>query len=234
MVFFTPCCTSARLERLGLRRWLALLALLLLCCALALPIGVRAQAAAPVPSVQSAQSTSPQPPPADSTMQLERSDDGVYLSATLPLALPSLVEDALHKGIAIYFVTEAEVARERWYWSDKQVVRAARYLRLSYQPLTRRWRLNVSSAPFEQTGLGVVLGQNFDDLDEVLDAMQRIARWKIAEPSAVTAGTRYRVQLGFRIDLSQLPRPLHIGVLGRSGWDLALLRSQLLVAEPSP
>ena len=68
----------------------------------------------------------------------------------------------------------------------------------------------------------------------VLDAMQRIARWKIAEPSAVTAGTRYRVQLGFRIDLSQLPRPLHIGVLGRSGWDLALLRSQWLVAEPSP
>ena len=53
-------------------------------------------------------------------------------------------------------------------------------------------------------------------------------------PSAVTAGTRYRVQLGFRIDLSQLPRPLHIGVLGRSGWDLALLRSQWLVAEPSP
>ncbi|MBP6395506.1 MAG: DUF4390 domain-containing protein [Giesbergeria sp.] len=225
MVFSTPCCTSARLERLGLRRWLALLALLLLCCALALPTGARAQAAAP---------TSPQPPPADSTMQLERSDDGVYLSATLALALPSLVEDALHKGIAIYFVTEAEVARERWYWSDKQVVRAVRYLRLSYQPLTRRWRLNVSSAPFEQTGLGVVLGQNFDDLDEVLDAMQRIARWKIAEPSAVTAGTRYRVQLGFRIDLSQLPRPLHIGVLGRSGWDLALLRSQWLVAEPSP
>lgn len=229
MVFSTPCCTSARLERfecLGPRHWLAVLALLL-CCALALPIGVRAQA-------QPVQHAGTQPPAADSTMQLERSDDGVYLSATLALALPSLVEDALHKGIAIYFVTEAEVARERWYWSDKQIVRAVRYLRLSYQPLTRRWRLNVSSAPFEQTGLGVVLGQNFDDLDEVLDAMQRIARWKIAEPDAITAGTRYRVELDFRIDLSQLPRPLHIGVLGRSGWDLALVRSQLLMAEPSP
>lgn len=173
-------------------------------------------------------------PPLDSTMRLERGDDGVYLSTTLALELPNLVEDALHKGIAMYFVTEVEVARERWYWADKQVVRAVRYLRLSYQPLTRRWRLSVSSVPFEQTGLGVVLGQNFDDLDEVLDAMQRIARWKIAEPDAITAGTRYRVQLGFRLDLSQLPRPLHIGVLGRSGWDLALLRSQWLVAEPSP
>ena len=227
MVFSTPCCTSARLERLGLRRWLALLALLLLCCALALPTGARAQAAAP---------TSPQPPPADSTMQLERSDDGVYLSATLALALPSLVEDALHKGIAIYFVTEAEVARERWYWSDKKIIQTARYSRLSYQPLTRRWRLNVSPTPFEKAGLGlgVALGQNFDDLDEVLDTLQRIARWKIAAPDAVNADTRYRVQLGFRLDQSQLPQPLHIGVLGRSGWDLALLRSQLLVAEPSP
>jgi hypothetical protein len=173
-------------------------------------------------------------PPLDSTMRLERGDDGVYLSTTLALELPNLVEDALHKGIAMYFVTEVEVARERWYWADKQVVRAVRYLRLSYQPLTRRWRLSVSSVPFEQTGLGVVLGQNFDDLDEALDAMQRIARWKIAEPDAITAGTRYRVQLGFRLDLSQLPRPLHIGVLGRSGWDLALVRSQLLMAEPSP
>ena len=217
MVFSTPCCKNQRLERPSPRRWLALLAMVLLCCCMALPAPVRAQ-----------------PQPVDSTMRLERSDDGVYLSTTLPLELPALVEDALRRGIAMYFVTEAEVARERWYWADKQVIRAVRYLRLSYQPLTRRWRLNVSSVPFEQTGLGVVLGQNFDDLDEVLDAMQRIARWKISEPDTVIAGTRYRVQLGFRLDLSQLPRPLHIGVLGRSGWDLALVRSQLLVVEPSP
>ena len=173
-------------------------------------------------------------PPLGSAMQLERSDDGVYLSAVLRLELPALVEDALYKGIAMYFVTEAEVVRERWYWSDRQVAQAARYLRLSYQPLTRRWRLNTSPMPFEKSGLGVLLGQNFDDLAEALDAMQRIARWKIAEPQAVVAGKRYGVQLSLRLDLSQLPRPLHIGALGRSGWDMVVVRSQWLVAEPSP
>nr|WP_051603224.1 DUF4390 domain-containing protein [Simplicispira psychrophila] len=184
------------------------------------------------PTLARAQEAASQP--LDSTMQLERTDDGVYLNAALHLELPSLVEDALYKGVAMYFVTEAEVARERWYWADRQLAQAVRYLRLSYQPLTRRWRLNVSPVPFEKTGLGVVLGQNFDDLAEALDAMQRIARWKIAGPGAVAVGTRYRVELSFRLDLSQLPRPLQIGALGRSGWDLAVVLSQLLVAEPPP
>lgn len=175
-----------------------------------------------------------QAPAGAAPLQLERSEDGVYLSGALSLQLPALVEDALYKGIAMYFITEAEVARERWYWQDQQVARAVRYLRLSYQPLTRRWRLNVSATPFEKTGLGVVLGQNFDDLDEALDAMQRIARWRIAEPAAVAVGTRYQVQLNLRLDLSQLPRPLQIGALGRSAWELDVARSQLLVAEAPP
>ena len=220
MVFSTPCCKKPHPDLSGTRGWAVLVAALLLWCCVVLPTLARAQES---PSQ-----------PLDSAMQLERSEDGVYLSTALHLELPTLVEDALYKGIAMYFITEAEVARGRWYWSDKQVAQAVRYLRLSYQPLTRRWRLNVSSVPFEKTGLGVVLGQNFDDLAEALDAMQRIVRWKIAGPDALAAGKRYRVQLSFRLDLSQLPRPLYIGVLGRSGWDLEVVRSQLLLVESPP
>ena len=233
MASFTRCCTNQRPDLHSLRAWgvLALLTVTwLLWCSLVLPASARAQEPPHLPPPPSQTEAQPQPQPLNTALLLERSDDGVYLSTALNFELPRLVEEALYKGIAIYFVTEAEVARERWYWSDKKIVRAARYLRLSYQPLTRRWRLNISSTPFEKTGLGlgVALGQNFDDLDEVLDALQRIARWKIAEPEALNAGTRYRVQLGFRLDLSQLPQPLHIGVLGRSGWDLAVVRSQRL------
>ena len=235
MASSTRCCTNQRPDLHSLRAWgvLALLAVTwLLWCSLVLPAPARAQEPPQPPQPQPPSQTEAQPQPLNTALLLERSDDGVYLSTALNFELPRLVEEALYKGIAIYFVTEAEVARERWYWSDKKVVRAARYLRLSYQPLTRRWRLNISSTPFEKAGLGlgVALGQNFDDLDEVLDTLQRIARWKIAEPQAVNADTRYRVQLGFRLDLSQLPQPLHIGVLGRSGWDLAVVRSQRLTA----
>jgi hypothetical protein len=171
-------------------------------------------------------------PPAITEMRLEHIDEGLVLSASLQFELPTLAEDALQKGIPLYFITEAEVLRDRWYWVDQQVATTVRYMRLSYQPLTRRWRLNVSSAPFESSGLGVVLGQNFDQLADVLVAMQRIARWKIAEPDRFDPQARYTVQLGFRLDLSQLPRPLQIGAMGRSGWNLSMARSQRFVVEP--
>lgn len=163
-----------------------------------------------------------------SDLQLQRSADGLYLTAALQLELPEVVQDALYKGISMLFITEAEVLRQRWYWSDKVVVRATRFLRLSYQPLTRRWRLAQSPVPFAATGLGVSLGQNFDDLSEALAAMQRVVHWKIAEEGALDEGTPYEVNFQFRLDMSQLPRPLQLGAVGRSNWNIALARSMRL------
>lgn len=211
----TPCCRKRppdaplahRVARL-LLRWLAW-------CSLALCLAARADGPAEIPE-----------------MRLDHGDDGLYLSAALQFTLPALAQDALHKGIPMYFVTEAEVLRDRWYWYDQHVVTTLRHMRLSYQPLTRRWRLNVSPLPFENSGLGVVLGQNFDELPDVLAAMQRIARWKIAEAQAIDPQSRYSVNLRFRLDLSQLPRPLQIGAMGRSGWNLSVARSQRFAVEP--
>lgn len=173
-----------------------------------------------------------QPPAAEvADMRLERADDGLYLTATLQFALPELAEDALSKGISMFFVAEAQVLRERWYWSDRQVAAATRYLRLSYQPLTRRWRLSTSPVPFSNTGLGVVLGQNFDDLREAVAAMQRMSRWKIAESGEIDAEAVHSIHFRFRLDMSQLPRPLQIGAMGASGWNLQLTRNQRLAPE---
>jgi hypothetical protein len=97
--------------------------------------------------------------------------------------------------------------------------------------LTRRWRLNVSPVPFEGSGLGVVFGQNFDALPDVLATMQRIARWKIADHQTIDPQGRYNVNLRFRLDMSQLPRPLQIGAMGRSGWNLSMERNQRLAME---
>jgi hypothetical protein len=167
-------------------------------------------------------------------LRLERATDGLYLSASLQFALPELAEDALYKGIPMFFVAEAEVMRDRWYWSDRQVAEAKRYLRLSYQPLTRRWRLNVSAVPFTNSGLGVVLGQTFDDYSDALSAIQRISRWKIAESEVIEADAVHAVNFRFRLDMSQLPRPFQIGAVGRSGWSLLVARSQRLgPAEPA-
>lgn len=162
-------------------------------------------------------------------MQVEPGAEGLYLTASTDFDLPSLAEDALYKGISMYFVAEAEVLHERWYWYDKVVARATRYMRLSYQPLTRRWRLNLSTGPFASSGLGVSLGQSYDELTDALSAMERVSRWKIADASALTPGTEYVVNFQFRLDMSQLPRPFQIGAMGRSGWSLLTSRTTRIV-----
>lgn len=164
-------------------------------------------------------------------LRVERTDDGVFLAAQVKLELPTIVEDALTKGIAMFFVAEAELLRERWYWYDRKVSVAAKHIRLAYQPLTRRWRINVSPEPIGNVGLGVSITQNFDSLDDALQALQRISRWKIAEASAFDPDARHSVEFRFWLDMSQLPRPFQIGVVGQPEWSLSASRSVRLSPE---
>ena len=167
-----------------------------------------------------------------SSMQVTRTDEGVFLSATLQFELPGQVEDALRQGIPMYFIADAQVQRERWYWSDQQLGVATRYFRLTHQPLTRRWRLHISNTAFTSSGTGLALGQTYEQLEDAVAAIQRINRWKILEPGQLSSTSGVSVQLRFRVDLSSLPRPLQIGALGRSGWNLQLSRTQALEAAP--
>lgn len=161
-------------------------------------------------------------------MRVERTAEGLMLSAQVRFDLPAGVDEALQKGIPMFFVAEAALTRDRWYWYDKEVARATRHMRLSYQPLTRRWRLVVSSAPIGNAGLS--LGQNFETRDEALAAVQRISGWKIADPHEVDADSRHAVTLRFRLDVSQMPRPFQIGLVGQDEWNIAATRSLRLGA----
>ena len=156
-----------------------------------------------------------------SQVKFDRAGEAVLLSAAVKFELSTAVEDALLKGVAMIFVAEADVFRERWYWTNKRVASAQRHMRLAYQPLTRRWRLNVSSGVITNAALGVALNQNFDALPDALAAMQRLSHWKIADISDLDIEQRHIVEFRFRLDVSQLPRPLQIGTLGQSDWDIA-------------
>jgi len=160
--------------------------------------------------------------------QVERVDDEILLSAQIAFELPSAVEDALLKGIPMFFVTEAEVLRERWYWYDKRLSTVERHIRLAYQPLTRRWRLNATAGAARESSQGLALNQGFETLAEALAAVKRIFRWKIADVSDLDGSPKYRVDFRFRLDLSQLPRPFQIGALGQSDWDLAATASTVV------
>ena len=215
----TPCLKNVRAEARR-RRTLAPLAGLLLAWALLLtcllPIAV-AQGRV-VPSV--------------TQMRLEQADDGVYLTAAVQFELPSLVEEVLDKGIAIYFVADAEVFQERWYWTDRKVAQVTRHMRLAYQPLTRRWRLNVSPVPITGTaGFGVSLNQNFDSLADAMDAVKRVGRLRLGDAAEVGDEPLHQVVFRFRLDTSQLPRPFQIGVVGQADWNIVAERSAKLALE---
>jgi hypothetical protein len=164
-------------------------------------------------------------------LRLERSDEALWLSTQLQFDLSPAVIDALHKGIPIFFVAEADVLRERWYWTNKRIVSAKRQFRLAYQPLTNRWRLNISSGEIAEPALGLALNQNFDSWTDALATIRRMTRWKIAEAADLAPGARYLVAFRFRLDLAQLPRPLQIGTLGQTDWSVVLGSEQLLESE---
>jgi len=169
-------------------------------------------------------------------LRTERTEEGVYLSAVVRFDVPPVVEDALLKGIAIYFVVEADIYRDRWYWTDLRVASAARTLRLAYQPLTGRWRVNIVSGLIaSSSGLRATLSQNYETMPEALSAIQRVAHWKIADASEVEPGEAYMLNLNFWLDLSQLPRPFQIGVAGQRDWTIsAQVRDRLRLAPAPP
>jgi hypothetical protein len=167
-----------------------------------------------------------------SQLRTQSADDGIYLSANLAFELPAVVEDALLKGIPLFFVLEVEILRERWYWTDQRVAAASRTVRLAYQPLTRRWRVNIGTGlTGSASSLRATFNQNYDTLPEALSAVQRVARWRVAEPADIRPGADHKLVFGFKLDLSQLPRPFQIGVAGQRDWSIAIESTQKLVLQ---
>ncbi len=158
---------------------------------------------------------------------LQRTPEGLFLSARLGLKPSPAVEDALLKGVPLYFVWQAEVVRERWYWTDKRLAQPTRIWRLAYQPLTRRWRLSLSNDPAQATagtGLQYALHQNFDSLADALASIGRVANWKLVDASRLRDAEDETVRWSFRLDLGLLPRPFQIGMANQPEWVIEVQR----------
>jgi hypothetical protein len=145
----------------------------------------------------------------------------LLLQSSLRLDLSPVVEDALQKGMPLYFVTEVEITRDRWYRSDKKISTVARHFRLAYQPLTRLWRLNVSREPIGSVGLASSLSQNFETMPEALAAIRRTVNWKLANVSDIDSDNKYTLLFKFRLDVSQLARPFQMTAGTHAEWNLA-------------
>ncbi|WP_162846692.1 DUF4390 domain-containing protein [Corticibacter populi] len=202
-----------------LRAWLCLAMLVWM-----MSLGLAAHAAAPAPERSAVDG--------DSLIQNVTwdvtADGAVTLDVNMTLALPQVVEEALVQGIPIYFVAEAGLERTRFWWWSRQDGLARRYWRVSYQPLTRMWRVQSSVISSEHTDQARGLSQGYGSLSQALGSMQRINGWRIVEARALKPHASYEAFFHFGLDKSRLPRPLQIGSVGRSDWDLQLGDSQVL------
>ena len=204
--FITHCWKKRWLLPDGLGRCLLLLAL---ACA-----GVQAQAGVELQQIR-----------------LERQDAGLMLHVHLRLELGPVVEEALAKGVAVHFVAEAELMRDRWYWYDRRVSQVSRHYRLAYQPLTRQWRLQVASEPITSGGSASSIAQSFDSLQAALDVIRLQSGWKLADTAELETDARQHVNYRFRLDMSQLPRPFQIGTGNPPDWNLNLQRQVRVTLE---
>ena len=152
-----------------------------------------------------------------STFEVVRGEDGVMLSFTANFELSHSVEDALVRGVPLYFEATASLFQSRWYWRDRRIASVSRSWRLTYQPLTRSYRVSTGG-----------LNQNFETLAEALDSLRRSSRWKLAEPGQVEGDARHYVEFSFRLDTTLLPRPMQIGIGGEAAWSLSVERTQRL------
>ena len=146
-----------------------------------------------------------------SHFETTRNDEGLLLDVAVRFELPRTVEDALHKGVPLYFVADASVFHNRRYWPDRRVASASRTWRLSYQPLTRNYRVSFGG-----------LSQSFDNLNEAVTTVSRIGSWKLADPGQISDNEALYVEFSYKLDTGLLPRPMQIGIGGQPDWNLLI------------
>jgi hypothetical protein len=141
--------------------------------------------------------------------ELRLDDDSYVLNAQFDVAFNPTLEEALQKGVSLYFVLQFELVRPRWYWLDEKIVEQAVPYRISYTPLTRQYRVT--------TGL---LTQQLDSLEEVENLLSRVVSRPVVALDALSKGVRYEAAVRLHLDVTQLPKPFQINALASRDWSL--------------
>lgn len=136
-------------------------------------------------------------------------EESWLLDAEFGIDLGPRLEEVVSRGVALYFVAEFTLTKARWYWMDEHVAGGTQTWRLSYNALTRQYRLSSGA-----------LHQNFDSLNEALRVLARLRNWAVADKAQLKAGEPYNVALRLKLDLTQLPKPFQVTSIGNKDWNV--------------
>ena len=136
------------------------------------------------------------------------SEGGYQLSASYSINLTFAAQQALERGVPLYFVGEFLLTRPRWYWLDEEIFQSEHTAKLSYNVLTRQYRISRGA-----------LFQNFASLEDALNILARQSSTVIPAEMASKAGS-YIAAARLRLDIAQLPKLLQVNALTGKDWTL--------------
>lgn len=136
-------------------------------------------------------------------------DDSYVLDADFGITLTPPLDEALNKGVSLYFLFEFELIRSRWFWFSETIAQTQQRYRLSYNALTRQYRIGAGN-----------LYQNFPTLGEALEVISRVRRREDADPDTRPKNETITGAVRLRLDTTQLPKPFQINALGSRDWNI--------------
>jgi hypothetical protein len=142
--------------------------------------------------------------------RLVPADDGYRVEAEFDIRFNPGLEEAVNRGVALFFVVEFSLSKPRWYWFDEKPVQLSQTYKITYTPLLRQYRLSAGSAY-----------QNFTRLDDLLRALSRLRGWTVAEKDALRKPGEYQAAIRMRLDTAQLPKPFQLNAVASRDWNLA-------------
>lgn len=140
---------------------------------------------------------------------LNAGEDGYTLSAEFTVDLGPRLEEAVARGVPLFFNFEFTLERNRWYWLNEHVATVTINYRLAYNALTRQYRLSVGG-----------LHQSFATLAEALRVISRVAALPVVDKGVLKAGDTYAAALRLSLDRNQLPKPFQIDAIANRDWQV--------------
>jgi hypothetical protein len=135
-------------------------------------------------------------------------EDGFSLSADFTVRLNDRLDEAVNKGVVLYFTVDFELTRSRWYWFDQTVARRGKTFQLSYHALTRQYRLSSGG-----------LHQGFPTLEDALGVLSRLRHWQVVKKDEIAGEVDYVARTRLRLDLSLMAKTFQVSALSTRDWN---------------
>lgn len=158
------------------------------------------------------------------SVTLEAVDKGYQINLDADITLNNTLEQALEKGIILYFVSKFTLIDSHWYWLDEEVARSKQRIELSYHALTRQYRLSGNR----------MMPQGFDTLQEALQTLGKQHNIPIEMKSTLKQNVEYIATLQVWLDISRLAKPFQLEWFSSKDWNLSSEKKEWRIKLPAP